>query len=175
MVISVERDRPTCLRTLIDPLQIPTFCEAYLMRTPIALLALATALLTSLASSPPAQACDGYGGGIGNLYRSLEYRVPYFAAHPPVYYSHPVPRTYGHSPFAYPPHFRTPEVVEQVQPVTISNPYVPKVIKSKTVESKAVKRSTDQTVSHPTAAPTVKPLVILNPYAVDSPLAHNVH
>jgi hypothetical protein len=25
---------------------------------------------------------------------------PYFALHPPVYYSHPQPRTYGHSPFA---------------------------------------------------------------------------
>lgn len=25
---------------------------------------------------------------------------PYFALHPPVYYSHPTPRSYGHSPFA---------------------------------------------------------------------------
>ncbi len=25
---------------------------------------------------------------------------PYFALHPPVYYSRPVPRSYGHSPFA---------------------------------------------------------------------------
>ena len=35
---------------------------------------------------------------------------PYFAIHPPVYYSHPVPRTYGYSPYAYPGTVRTPEV-----------------------------------------------------------------
>ena len=29
--------------------------------------------------------------------------VPYFALHPPVYYGKRVARTYGHSPFAYPP------------------------------------------------------------------------
>jgi hypothetical protein len=29
---------------------------------------------------------------------------PYFALHPPVYYSHPIARPYGHSPFACPCH-----------------------------------------------------------------------
>lgn len=29
--------------------------------------------------------------------------VPYFALHPPVYYSYRIARTYGFSPFAYPP------------------------------------------------------------------------
>lgn len=28
--------------------------------------------------------------------------VPYFAMHPPVYYSYRVPRTYGYSPYAFP-------------------------------------------------------------------------
>jgi hypothetical protein len=34
--------------------------------------------------------------------------IPYFSLFPPVYYSYPVPRTYGYSPFAYPPGFVTP-------------------------------------------------------------------
>jgi hypothetical protein len=34
--------------------------------------------------------------------------VPYFAVHPPVYYSLAIPRTYGYSPFPYPPGVLTP-------------------------------------------------------------------
>ncbi len=34
--------------------------------------------------------------------------VPYFALHPPVYYSYRIARTYGYSPFAYPPGVLTP-------------------------------------------------------------------
>ena len=34
--------------------------------------------------------------------------VPYYSLHPPVYYSHRVARTYGYSPFAYPPGVLTP-------------------------------------------------------------------
>jgi hypothetical protein len=46
---------------------------------------------------------------------------PYFAIHPPVYYSQPVPRTYGYSPYAYPGTVMTPEVTE---PEVIENPHV---------------------------------------------------
>lgn len=62
----------------------------------------------------------------GFLYRFSyqEANVPHFALYPPVYYSDVVPRTYGYSPFAYPPYVQTPEVVP-APPVTISNPYVP--------------------------------------------------
>jgi hypothetical protein len=35
---------------------------------------------------------------------------PYYALHPPVYYSYPVPRSYGYSPFAYPGCVPTPDV-----------------------------------------------------------------
>ncbi|HEV7282128.1 MAG TPA: hypothetical protein VGN57_18135 [Pirellulaceae bacterium] len=52
----------------------------------------------------------GYGGYLpyGGLYggdcqmQAFD-RVPYFALNPPVYYSHPVARPYGYSPFALPP------------------------------------------------------------------------
>ncbi len=48
---------------------------------------------------------------------------PYFALHPPVYYSHPVPRTYGYSPYPYPAYVLTPGS-EPPQPVVIRNVYV---------------------------------------------------
>lgn len=58
------------------------------------------------------------------LYRPA--RLPHFALYPPVYYSLPVPRPYGHSPFAYPPGYVTPQPLPPgVRPVTILNPFVP--------------------------------------------------
>jgi len=71
--------------------------------------------------------------------------VPYFALHPPVYYSYRVARTYGYGPFPYPPGVLTPgseppraAVVQNVyanpgetpesqqgrQPLRIDNPFV---------------------------------------------------
>lgn len=50
---------------------------------------------------------------------------PYFALHPPVYYSQPVPRTYGYSPFAYPGSMMTPNVMEPAAAKVMKNPYVP--------------------------------------------------
>ncbi len=80
--------------------------------------------------------------------------IPYFARHPPVYYSYPVPRTYGYSPFAYPPTVMTPEVtVEATAPKLMSNPYVPK--------AQVEERSTST---------KVEPQLVINPY-FDGPLA----
>jgi hypothetical protein len=53
---------------------------------------------------------------------------PYFALHPPVYYDMPVPRTYGHGPWAYPPYVTTPEVVKPT-PEIIQNKFVPQPVK----------------------------------------------
>jgi hypothetical protein len=114
-----------------------------------------------------ARACDGncYGGGggwdggwgWGAMYNSLEYNVPYFAAHPPVYYSYPVPRTYGYSPFAYPPTVMTPDVVlGDEQPVEIVNPYVP--------STQTSDAPSDQTAAAPKAKAQPEPLVIMNPF-----------
>lgn len=71
--------------------------------------------------------------------------IPYFAEFPPVYYSHPVARTYGYSPYAYPPGVITPRrprpaetsripsldrhypascCVAAAEPLRIKNPYV---------------------------------------------------
>jgi hypothetical protein len=53
------------------------------------------------------------------------YRIPYYALYPPVYYSYPVARPYGYSPFAYPPGTITPEVIQKTAPVEYRNPFVP--------------------------------------------------
>jgi hypothetical protein len=103
----------------------------------------------------------GFGGGfdygwdIAELYRELYQNLPYFALHPPVYYSYPVPRTYGYSPFAYPPYVMTPDIVEEAKPVTIINPYVPGT-KPASNETK-----TDRSAS---TASNPEPLVIINPF-----------
>ncbi len=79
--------------------------------------------------------------GAGSLYARES--IPYFAAHPPVYYSHVMPRAYGGSPYADLPAVRTsqaappprvvrnahvanPQEVEHapVRPLRIRNPYV---------------------------------------------------
>jgi hypothetical protein len=111
-------------------------------------------------STAPAQACGGggygYGYDYGYLYNSLDYNVPYFAAHPPVYYSYPVPRTYGYSPFAYPPGVMTPDVTVDSAPLEITNPYVP--------STKQEKPAAHADTTAAQKAPHVEPLVIINPF-----------
>jgi hypothetical protein len=102
----------------------------------------------------------GIGGyndicGYAELYRELYNNLPYFALHPPVYYSYPVPRTYGYSPFAYPPGVMTPDVVIDAQPVTIINPHV------ESNKIKAPQPAADRSAAK-SAQP--EPLVIVNPY-----------
>ena len=77
--------------------------------------------------------------------------LPYFALHPPVYYSYPVPRPYGYSPYAYPPGTVTPEIIPR-RPLVIQNKFVPK---------RAVDRAQTDRV-------TRTPLRIVNPYVVQS-------
>jgi hypothetical protein len=96
----------------------------------------------------------GYGWDIAELYRQLYNNLPYFALHPPVYYSYPVPRTYGYSPFAYPPGVMTPDAAG-VQPLEIMNPYVP------TPQEKPVSVKKDSTAA---ASAQPEPLVIVNPF-----------
>jgi len=99
----------------------------------------------------------GYGWDIAELYRELYHNLPYFALHPPVYYSEPVPRTYGYSPFAYPPGTMTPDVSYAPEPVTISNPYAPATPVTVPSEMKPTDRSAS-------ASQEPQPLVIINPF-----------
>lgn len=64
--------------------------------------------------------CGGFGG-------SRFTAPPYFAQHPPVYYSGIVRRPYGISPYAAPPGVAPVEMsipVETAQPLSIRNPFV---------------------------------------------------
>ena len=139
-------------------------------------LLLAAVLTVTAASANQASAqCAGYGGGfggygfgawdIGRLYEVLADNVPYHAAFPPVYYSYPVPRTYGYSPFAYPPGVMTPDV-EMCQPQEIINPYIEG--EPEEVAPQAEPASVDKTTSTPKLS---QPLVIMNPYVTDAKLA----
>jgi hypothetical protein len=81
--------------------------------------------------------------------------IPYYSLHPPVYYSQPVPRTYGWSPWAYPPGVMTPDVAPV--PEIIENPHIEK--------NSAPKRGV--TRPKPTsdrAASYIEPQLIENPY-----------
>ena len=88
--------------------------------------------LTLGALSSQAHAQNGYGlgffnygdGGYGINYR----QPPYYALYPPVYYSYPVARPYGYSPFAYPPGVLTPEAKPALGGQTYINPFVPSKI-----------------------------------------------
>jgi len=70
-------------------------------------------------------------------------------------YSEPVPRSYGWSPFAYPPGVMTPEIAGEALPVTIDNPYVPKSPTAPADEK------TDRAAS---VSAQPEPLVIVNPF-----------
>jgi hypothetical protein len=107
----------------------------------------------------------GFGGGFGGyndicgyaeLYRQLYNNLPYFALHPPVYYSCPVPRTYGYSPFAYPPGVMTPEFAGAAGPLEIINPHVDSTEAKPTTSTKSDR-------SAATSA-RVEPLVVINPF-----------
>jgi hypothetical protein len=138
------------------------FREEHFMKTHLMILPLIAAAMFAAAPAAHAQ-CDGCNGGgwgwgydMGGLYQSLDYNVPYFAAHPPVYYSYPVPRTYGYSPFAYPPYVMTPDVAGDSAPLEITNPYVPSSQHDKP------QAQTDQSAIRQSGH--VEPLVIMNPY-----------
>ena len=80
----------------------------------------------------------GWGGPV--RYFPSDRQIPYFAEHPPVYYSYPVPRTYGWSPYAYPPTVMTPEL--PMPPLEYLNPYVDPQSQSQEVNpSKTAKAS----------------------------------
>jgi hypothetical protein len=67
----------------------------------------------------------GWPGGCGPVYSTYcTESVPYYALNPPVYYSSRVPRTYGYSPFPYPPGVLTPGS-EPPRSVVVRNAYAP--------------------------------------------------
>lgn len=128
------------------------------MRSTALICSLVVVLALSSAAPSVVSAANGQpfgcGSGWGGYYpfygynRGQQQYIPYFALHPPVYYSQPVPRPYGYSPFAYPPGTMTPDVPQVTSEITI-NPFVPR------------KATTDNTADKTAEA---EPLRIRNPY-----------
>lgn len=83
----------------------------------------------------------GYGMGFFNYGGPNQPSIPYYALYPPVYYSYPVPRTYGYSPFAYPPGVMTPEIAPRASAAEYINPYVPQPTGPKPAADQTVART----------------------------------
>lgn len=126
---------------------------------------LVAALLLGVAApnAAHAQICSpAIPGGFGPLggwygYGSSPYSLgqiptpPYFAIHPPVYYSYPIPRTYGYSPYAYPGTVMTPEIVA---PEVIENPHATKKLEPAKIENAKVVQA--QVIENPYVRPELR-------------------
>ena len=126
-------------------------------------LSLAVGVATWAAIPTRAEASFPYPAGFGCWgagwgFYSQDY-IPYFSRHPPVYYSFPVRRTYGYSPWAYPPGVMTPQY--RLRPATTLNPHV----------SRPATRST--TADEQRTA-QVAPLRIRNPFVESNEAASEV-
>ena len=94
----------------------------------------------------------GWLGFYGSPYSLGQIPVPpYFSLHPPVYYSQPVARSYGYSPYAYPGSVVTPEVIA---PQEIINPHVqlkaePEEEAAPVVEQETVTTAAYQIIENP--------------------------
>jgi len=122
----------------------------------------AVALWGATSESAQAQTFGAYGcGGFAQPgwfgYGSSPYSLgqipvpPYFALHPPVYYSAPVPRSYGYSPYAYPGTVETPEIVF---PEVIPNPHVEQLPEAENTSNIKVVRF--QVIDNPFVRPELK-------------------
>ncbi|MDX1962137.1 MAG: hypothetical protein SFX18_03225 [Pirellulales bacterium] len=142
----------------------------------LAVFALILALQSNWAAPANAQfPCGNFWGGLGyNLYIADE-RPPYFSLYPPVYYSYPVPRTYGWSPFAYPAGTMTPEI-EISEAATVVNPHVApqngkngvKILPAPT--QPAVPTPADESSFRNTGMELPSRVqVVVNPYVIDAP------
>jgi hypothetical protein len=116
-----------------------------LLRPAVVAICLGLGCFASLSTAEAQWGC-GYGmwGSYGyNVYSQED--IPYFAKHPPVYYSRPVARSYGWSPFAYPGYVTTPAapVVHHSNPEMVLNPFFKK----------------DESGSQGNTAPNVEPAI----------------
>lgn len=131
------------------------------LATLLALLATSFGAANASAQGPWAP-LGGYGGfapyGTYAWQRDAFDRVPYYAMHPPVYYSYPVARPYGYSPFALPPGVLpvepnvAPDCLAQVE----SNPFFVPGEKAPAPAAPAAERSTKTAV----AAPEINPFFV---------------
>jgi hypothetical protein len=132
------------------------------------------------ASTAQAQFLSGGAYGLGFFDYGSPYvyqqRIPYYALYPPVYYSYPVARTYGYSPFAYPPGTVTPAVRPKVESAMYHNPYVPRKTQPAAATDKSVeaRRSGDVERSAAVERPVRVAATYINPFVQQARAASNV-
>jgi hypothetical protein len=137
----------------------------------------AAALLFGAGRTSEAQ-IFGFGGNLTGLpynYFQSQQELPFYAKFPPVYYSYPVARTYGWSPFAYPPGIMTPDPLGAAQPLEIVNPYAQP---SKPAAELPAPSSDSRGTISPSGYANRRAKVILNPYvnpADATPLFSSIH
>lgn len=138
----------------------------------------AALLVASLMFANEARAQNCYGGGVysGLPYHGFGYSgslyglgfvpvPPYFALHPPVYYSHEIlRRPVGDSPFAYPPRRPAPEPKRQFS----LNPFIPDPIIQDPLQASQANDSVAQVMRNPFYGDDQQSLaaskLIYNPY-----------
>ncbi len=90
--------------------------------------------------------------------------IPFYALHPPVYYSYPVARPYGYTPWAYPAYVQTP-ASEEDGSKEIINPHVSPSNKAKPTATGRTTSDATPSDSIAAAAPAQdNSHVIINPY-----------
>ena len=106
------------------------------------------------------------GFGIGGTFRGGFDEPPYFAKFPPVYYSHPVARPYGISPYAVPPGIVPVEMTIAPKPKKVVNPFFPKAPEQepKANKEKRLDAPSKQDAAKEKSASVTRPKRILNPF-----------
>lgn len=121
------------------------------MRSILAIAAIAISLAFT-ADTQAQNCCGGFRAGLpyhgfgysGSLYGLGYIPVPpYYAIHPPVYYSHQISRSYGDSPYAYAPQRPAP----RPRPQVIMNPYAPQT--QQTADESAEKVAAAKMITNP--------------------------
>ncbi len=121
------------------------------MKRMLILAVAAVAMVFTTSTDASAQSYNNgyaFGTGVGQAFRggfggSRFAAPPYFAQHPPVYYSGIVRRPYGISPYAAPPGIAPVELsvpVETAQPLTVRNPFVNQARPVSSPQSKPVQK-----------------------------------
>lgn len=143
------------------------------MNAKLALWALLAGLLVG-GMSGTAMAGQGfyYYGGVSPLaYPVRSYYVqqepPYFALYPPVYYSYPVRRPYGLSPYAWPPVYHGDAVRSALHPARRGPAAMPERKPPKLIRNRFVSGGAGSGGA-PQAETRKKPLRIVNQYVVRS-------
>ncbi len=139
--------------------------------TRVALALFVAMSILAIAHSANAQGAYSFGGRYFNPYRGNAFGAspyalgriptpPYFALHPPVYYSGITPTTYGRRPFPQPayPIFQAPQAQVKVSPSSAPT----RSVRSLNVVQNPYMKSTDTPEKKPARTRTVK--VILNPF-----------